>query len=153
MWTEYCQVHGLGLWSSGAPDVIAYLQTIYDRNQSLSSVYQHLSAIAYFHRLRSLASPTLDPMVAMFMRGLKRKSLEDKPGIQRARPLTKGILKALNKYILEAPRTLRQWRTVWRMNLAFMCLLRWDDVCRLKVCKTYALAPASLPKNLLFLPL
>ncbi len=76
MWTDYCQTHGLGSWSSGAADVIAYLQTVYDRNQSISSVYQHLSVISYFHRLRGLATPTLDPMVPMFMRGLKRKNLE-----------------------------------------------------------------------------
>jgi hypothetical protein len=70
----------------------------------------------------------------MFMRGLKRKSITDNPPVQRAKILTKEDLCRVNDFLLsrENP-SLRQWRTVWRMNLAFMCLLRWDDVCRLRV--------------------
>jgi hypothetical protein len=75
----------------------------------------------------------MDNLVTMFMKGLKRRRLTENPHVQRAKPLTKDVLAKLNTYLLEAPRTLRQWRTIWRVNLAFMCLLRWDDVCRLQV--------------------
>jgi hypothetical protein len=59
--------------------------------------------------------------------------LETGPETRVARPMTRDILAKINDFILAAPRTLRQWRTAWRVNLAFFCLLRWDDVCRLQV--------------------
>jgi hypothetical protein len=65
--------------------------------------------------------------------GLKRDSLEHRPSVRRAKPMTREILAKINHFILSGSRTLRQWRTAWRVNLAFFCLLRWDDVCRLEV--------------------
>jgi hypothetical protein len=119
------------MWTAAPSDVIGYLQSIYSCRNSLSAVHQHLVAIAYNYRLRSLPSPSADPLVAMFMRDLKRRGISTQ--VRQAKPMTKDLLKKLNDYILSGPRTLRQWRSVWRINLAFMCLLRWDDVRRLRV--------------------
>ncbi len=127
----YCENANIGMWTAAPSDVIGYLQNVYSRRNSASSVHQHLAAIAYNYRLRSLPSPSGDPLVAMFMRGLKRNGVAKK--IRQAKPMTKEILKKLNDFLLSAPRSLRYWRTIWRINLAFMCLLRWDDVCRLRV--------------------
>jgi hypothetical protein len=49
--------------------------------------------------------------------------------------MTKEVLASLIEYLYAEPRSLRVWRTVWRVNLAFYALLRWDDVCRLQVNK------------------
>jgi len=132
-WCNYCSTHSLGIWSCTPSDLLGYLNSVYRRNRSVSSAYQNLSSIAYFYRLRGLVSPTVDPIVTMFMKSLKRRALENNPGVRRARPMTKDILTTLNTFLFSAYRTLRQWRTIWRINLAFYCLLRWDDVCRLKV--------------------
>jgi hypothetical protein len=72
-------------------------------------------------------------MLGYIFAGLKRHTIETKPPVQRAKPLSRQDLKKLNDFLLSGPRTLRQWRTVWRVNLAFFCLLRWDDVRRLEV--------------------
>jgi hypothetical protein len=70
----------------------------------------------------------------MYMKGLKREKLTLAAPVKRAKPMTTEILGKLIDYLRAAPRGLRIWRTVWRMNLAFYCLLRWDDVQRLEVC-------------------
>lgn len=92
-----------------------------------------MSTVSYYYRLKGLVSPSTGPAVAMYLRGLKRCHLEDGPGTRRAKPLTKANLKLLNKFLRSGSRSLRYWRTIWRINLCFYCLLRWDDVCRLKV--------------------
>jgi hypothetical protein len=69
----------------------------------------------------------------MYMKGLKREKLTLSAPVKRAKPMTSEILGLLIDYLHAEPRGLRIWRTVWRMNLAFYCLLRWDDVQRLEV--------------------
>ncbi len=69
----------------------------------------------------------------MYMRGLKRYDLICQPTTRQAKPVTKDLLRRMNSPLAIGPATLRVWRTVWRINLAFYGLLRWDDVCRLKV--------------------
>ncbi len=152
MWKSYCAQHNIGKWTASPADLTGYIQSVFDRNGSMSCAYQHLSAVAYFYRLKSLRSPSEDPFVLMYMKGnfvanlslkdndfflkflgLKRHALETGPETRVARPMTRDIMAKINDFIFAAPRTLRQWRTVWRINLAFFCLLRWDDVCRLQV--------------------
>ncbi len=72
-------------------------------------------------------------MILIGFLGLKRHTIETRPPVRRAKPLSRQDLKKLNEFLLSGPRTLRQWRTIWRVNLAFFCLLRWDDVRRLEV--------------------
>ena len=100
-------------------------------------VYQRLSSVSYFYRLKGLVSPSTGPSVGMYLKGLKRRQLASGMLVRRARPLTKTQLRLLNEYLTSGDRSLREWRTIWRINLAFYCLLRWDDVCRLKVSFTF----------------
>ncbi len=85
------------------------------------------------YRLKRLPSPTLEPIVGMYIRGLKREeTLRARPPRQ-SKPMTKEVLALMIQYLYEKPRSLRVWRTVWRVNVAFYALLRWDDICRLNV--------------------
>jgi len=90
-----------------------------------------MSAIAHYYRLKSLASPTDSPLVTMYLKAVKRQHLSNQP--KRAVPMTLQVLFRLNAYLYSDDRSLRIWRTIWRINLMFRCLLRWDDVYRLKV--------------------
>ncbi len=131
---RHCQDHAMGVWNSTPNDLVTYLQGIYRDNKSVSSVYQNLSSIAYFYKLKGLESPSNGHFVSMYMKGLKRQHLTLSAPVARAKPITIDHLKALIDHLADAPRPgLRIWRTVWRMNVAFYCMLRWDDVCRLKV--------------------
>lgn len=112
---------------------MAYLQRCYDETHSVPVVYQRLSSVSYFYRLKGLVSPSFSASVQMYMKGLRRCQLERSAQVRRAKPLTKSVLHQLNQYLQAGPRTLRDWRTVWRINLAFYGLLCWDDVMRLKV--------------------
>ena len=112
---------------------MAFLQRCYDETHSVSAVYLRLSSVSYFYRLKGLVSPSSSPSVLMYLKGLKRRHIEVSAPVRRAKPLTKDLLHRLTSYLLARQGTLREWRTVWRINLAFSCLLRWDDVMRLKV--------------------
>lgn len=89
-----------------------------------------MSAVSYFYQLRGLVSPSTGPVVRMYLRGLKRRQLETGSSIRRAKPLTKENMMCVVDYLMTGDRSLRDWRTVWRMNLAFY---GWDDVSRLLV--------------------
>jgi len=84
------------------------------------------------------------------MKGIKRRTLDRQP--RRALPLSVAVLSRLNAYLYSGlcfshvdwffsgllvsflgDRSLRIWRTIWRVNVMFRCLLRWDDMYRLKV--------------------
>jgi len=132
-WKHYCETNAIGQWVATPEDLIAFLQHIYDRSRSVSAVYQHLSSVSFFYRLRGLESPSYSPLVGMYLKGLKRQHLTITGPASRAKPMTVEILKKLYNYLNESPRSLRIWRTIWRIHLAFFCLLRWDDVCRLTV--------------------
>ncbi len=69
----------------------------------------------------------------MYMRGLKRLDLHVNSAVRQAKPITQELLSRLNTLVAPTVATLRIWRTVWRVNVAFYCLLRWDDICRLQV--------------------
>jgi hypothetical protein len=106
-----------------------YLASLSDEC-GISRLYTHLSAISYFHRRSGKISPCDEPIVKMFMKGLKRSD-SLKP-IKRAKPLTVDILCKLVD-LLDHDRYLITWRTVWRSVIGFSCFLRWDDISRLKV--------------------
>lgn len=134
-WRQYCIQHNVKCWLATPDDVIGYLYHVgrHHRRCKQATVYQHLAAIAYFYRLKKLPSPTLDPLVTMFMKGVKRKELQSGKRVKQARPLTLDILRQLHKFVTAKSRSLRIWRTVWRVSCAFYGLLRWDDIHRLKV--------------------
>ncbi len=134
-WRDYCQRQQLKCWKATSDDILGYLETFRARQCSTSTIHQHLSAIAYMYRLKSLPSPTLEPVVSMYIRGLKREEVTRGKKHRQAKPMTKEILSSLIRYLYEKPRPLRVWRTVWRVNVAFYALLRWDDICRLQVRK------------------
>ncbi len=69
----------------------------------------------------------------MYMKGLKRLHLSLCSATRRAKPITLEILRKLYLHLSLDTCGLREWRTIWRVHLAFFCLLRWDDVVRLKV--------------------
>ncbi len=96
----------------------------------LSRLYTHLSSISYFHRRSGKVSPCDEPIVKMFMKGLKR--VDSLKPVKRAKPLTVEILQKLVN-LLDRDNSLVTWRTVWRSLIGFSCFLRWDDVSRLKV--------------------
>jgi len=123
----------LGLWSCTSEDLAGYLQSVYRRRRSESNVTQHMSAVSHFYRMKGLASPSHGEPVKMFMRGLKRASLEARVEVKRAKPMTREVLHRLNVYLEQPGRTLREWRTIWRINVMFVLMLRWDDLCRLQV--------------------
>ena len=112
---------------------MAFLQNCYEQTHSLPVVYSRLSAVSYFYRLKGLVSPSANCSVQMYLKGLKRRQVELHTQVRRAKPLTKTHLRLLNEYLWAHERSLREWRTIWRINLAFYSLLRWDDVMRLKV--------------------
>ncbi len=132
-WRDYCQKHQLKCWRATSDDVIGYLDTFRAREISSSTIQQHLSAIAYMYRLKRLPSPTMDPIVGMYVRGLKRNEVAQGKPRRQAKPITKDVLNTLIEYLYSGTRSLRIWRTVWRVNVAFYALLRWDDICRLRV--------------------
>lgn len=139
MWRQYCETNSIDPWAGSPEDLMAFLQRSYEETNSLSVVYLRLSTVSYFYRLKSLASPSSDPSVQMYMKGLKRRHVELGTQTRRAKPLTKEILHQLNDYLSSRVSTLREWRTIWRINLAFYGLLRWDDVMRLKVSRNASL--------------
>lgn len=47
--------------------------------------------------------------------------------------LFSSVLNRLIDYLRGGDRTLREWRTVWRVAVMWKCLLRWDDIQRLTV--------------------
>jgi hypothetical protein len=96
-------------------------------------LYIHTSAIAYKYRLKRLASPTNDPLVGMYLKGLRRGEKNAQKKSKQAKPVTQDLLRRLNDFIYRGEPSLRMWRSVWRINVAFYCLLRWDDLKRLKV--------------------
>jgi hypothetical protein len=61
----------LGCGADGLLKFLGYLQTT--QNDSVSTAYRHLSAVAFNYRLKGLTSPSEDIRVTMFMKGLKRK--------------------------------------------------------------------------------
>ncbi len=132
-WRDYCQAHQLKCWKATGDDVLGYLETFRSRKCSTSTIHQHLSAIAYMYRLKRLPSPTLEPIVGMYIRGLKREEQARAKAPRQSKPMTKEVLASMIQYLYEKPRSLRIWRTVWRVNVAFYALLRWDDICRLNV--------------------
>jgi len=67
----------------------------------------------------------------MFMKGIKRQALANLP--KRAKPMSLAVLFRLNAFLYTEDRTLRIWRTIWRINLMYRALLRWDGVVRLQV--------------------
>lgn len=77
----------------------------------------------------------------MFMRAIKRARLILDPAVKRAKPLTRDILDKLNIYLAAGGCTYREWRTIWRVNIMFHCLLCFDDVCRLQVNERLCLKP------------
>lgn len=110
---------------------IGYLAHLGERN-STNVVYNHLSAINYYHRLELLSSPSHNEHVTMFMKGLKRLERERNPQrVTRARPLTPEILSKVRVY-LENNQSLRNIRTVWRIFVCYYCMLRWDDISKLR---------------------
>ena len=121
------------LWAASTDDLLAFLQSEYTKSSSGAVVYQRMSSVSYFYRLKGLESPSHNPLVQMYLKGLKRRQLHLGGPVHRAKPLTKDQLAQLNDYLISGERSLREWRTIWRINLAFYCLLRWDDVCRLLV--------------------
>ncbi len=69
----YCQQKSMDVWRASKDDLIAYLQKVYNESQSVSTVYQHLSSVSYFYRLKGLDSPCVSPFISMYMKGLKRQ--------------------------------------------------------------------------------
>lgn len=134
-WRVYCTKHDLKCWLASPEDVLGYLHSLSRRLRGCTqaTVYLHLSAIAYFYRLKQLPSPTLSPIVTMFMKSLKRRELQACKRPKQASPMTREILRQLNSLVRKPRCSLRIWRNVWRINVAFYGLLRWDDVRRLKV--------------------
>jgi hypothetical protein len=116
-----------------ADDLIGFLESPANSKLSVSRLYQYSSAIAFFYRLNGQPSPTNDPLVSMYLKGRLRKEKEKGKTCKRAKPMTQAILRKLNRYVYDQTPSLRVWRTVWRVNVAFYGLLRWDDLRRLKV--------------------
>jgi hypothetical protein len=97
-----------------------------------------MSSVSYFYRLKGLPSPSDNPFVSMYIKGLKRERLTLSAPVKRAKPMTTAILHQMIAHLNAEERGLRVWRTVWRANLAFYCLLRWDDVMRLQVTQKHS---------------
>jgi hypothetical protein len=103
-WKGYCRRFDVSVWGASPEDLISYLQGVYSRCHSVSTVYQHLSSVSYFYRLKGLESPSNNPLVAMYMKGLKREKLTVSAPVKRAKPMTSEILGRLIDYLLAAPR-------------------------------------------------
>jgi len=130
-WTEHCHTQGVPLYRPSLPHLLGYLATI-SETSSVNVVYHHLSAINYFHRVELLPAVTDDELVGIFMKGLKRMELEkEPPAITRAKPMTPDILLKLAA-LVDGDITLRNFRTIWRIFVCYYCLLRWDDVRKLR---------------------
>ena len=69
---------------------MAYIHTNY--SDGVSNAYTHVSAIAFNYREKRKVSPTDDPRVTMYMKGLKRRNLGKK--FNRAKPMTLDVLEA-----------------------------------------------------------
>lgn len=136
-WTQYCSDSGLDCWTTAPDDLLGFLQGIYTRCASLSNVYQHLSSVAYHFRLHGHPSPSEAPLISMYMRALKRCHVSRPQGVKRAQPLMLPDLDILGGYLHARPRSLRIWRTIWRVHLMFYCLLRWSDVATLEVSHSF----------------
>ncbi len=96
-----------------------------------SRVYASLSSVAFHYRLKGLPSLTDDPRVKMFMKGLKRRNAVTHQA-KRATPMTLEILNEAAR-LLDDTTSIKIWRTVWRMHVAFFCFLRFDDLRRLTI--------------------
>jgi len=130
-WTDYCHLQNLPLYRPDIQHFLGYLATISEQS-TVNVVYNHLSAISYYHRIELLPSPSDNEHVTMFMRGLKRIELENAPQpVSRAKALTPEVLLKLAT-LSEQPLSLRNMRTLWRIFVCYFCLLRWDDVKKLR---------------------
>ncbi len=109
-------------------DLVTFLEKIYDQTRSAWTVRRHVSSVAYFYAVHGEASPTGSPVVDRFVRRIRD------PSVPKVRPLTREILHRLNRYLYDGQnKTLRQWRNIWRINVAFRARLRWEEICCLKV--------------------
>jgi len=52
IWESYCAAHALGYWTATPEDLVAFLQCVWTRTASVTSVNQSLSSIAYHYRLQ-----------------------------------------------------------------------------------------------------
>jgi len=89
--------------------------------------------VAYNYRINGLTSISEDLSVKMYMKGLKRRTL-DVP-IKQAKPMTPEVLTMLRE-LLKTP-SLVIWRTVWCLHAEFELMLRFDDLKRLKVTQSF----------------
>jgi len=133
-WTDYCHRNELPLYRPEIAQLLDYLALI-SETSSLNVVYTHLSAINHYHRVELLPSVSDNEHVSAFMRGLKRVELENlPPRVTRAKPMTPEVLLKLANLVQNTPDlSLKTWRTIWRIFVCYYCLLRWDDVKKLKM--------------------
>jgi len=96
-WENYCSTHGLGVWACTPQDLVGFLQHLYDLTRSMNSVQQSLSSIAHHYRVRGIPSPSEHTVVTLFMKGIKRRTLDRQP--RRAVPMTVAVLSRLNAYL------------------------------------------------------
>ena len=94
---------------------------------SVATAYTHISAVAYNYRITGLPSITEHISVTLYMKGLKRRNLNNP--IKRAKPMTSEILEDMRR-LLDTNPSLVTWRTVWRAHIEFGLLLRFDDIKR-----------------------
>lgn len=130
-WRKYCDLNSIDPWQGTPKDLLAFLHNCYKTLSSLPGVYIALNAVRYFYRLKGVAQISVGPLLKMFLKGLKRCHFEVATG---TKPLTKTILDQLNDYLCDRQTPLlREFRTIWRINLAFYGVLHWKQVMGLKV--------------------
>ena len=86
------------------------------------------AAVAHHHAGATLTSPTIHSAVRKVFAGIKRQAA--RPVTPRG-PLTFSILEEAAS-IVRQEGSLQGWRTLWRLNMQFYALLRWDEVSALR---------------------
>ena len=109
--------------------VANFLATMANKSESVSKVNTTAAAIAEYHKKNFVPSPTAHETVKMLLDAVKRRY--GKAAVRRT-PITPEILEALASDLRSGSAPLQQWRTVWRVTIAFHALLRWDEVSKLK---------------------
>jgi len=96
-WQHYCTTHGLGVWACTAQDLVGFLQHMFNLTKSFNAVQQSLSSVAHHYRVRGIPSPTEHSVVTLFMKGIRRRTLDRQP--RRALPMTVEVLSRLNAFL------------------------------------------------------
>ena len=128
-WLEHTKAKEISSLPAEPLEVANFLASLATSSKSVAKVTVAAAAISDWHKRHFVPSPTQHESVRLLLDAVKRQY--SKPVVRRA-PITPQVLHAVNESLNNKEISLSRWRTVWRVNIAFYGMLRWDEVSKLR---------------------